>query len=379
MFASMLRLPLVLVAALVMQASAAEARESPALASLVREARAASPAPPLGAVVVRCAGSPEIAVDGVSRLDQPSPVTLSARFDIGSNAKSMLATLAATYVAEGLLSWDTEVGTVLAAEADRLDPVLRRATLAQLLSHSSGLPALSTGAELSAVAPVGDTPQAQRLDVALKVLRGAPAYAPGEETLYSNAGYIVAGAMLERLGGEPFEVLMRERVFTPLGMTGATFGAAPEAETDQPVGHYSSEGTQAVYLDPESAIPAFLQPAGDVSLTMADYGAYLREHLCGLEGGDTKLLAADVIERLHQPQGDGGVSMGWGQHAFGDAPASIHVGGTGTFSAFVAVLPTKDLAVATVINSGFDGSRQAALGLLQTLVQTYASEAETSR
>lgn len=347
--------------------------EPSALDIQVHAARLSSPAPALGAISVSCEGGIQFAQDGAARIDTPSPLDRNARFNIGSNAKSMLATLAATYVRDGVLRWDTEVGDILTAEAASLDPVLRHATLAQLLSHRSGLPGYDTGAELSTVRVSGATPSAQRLDFALHVLRAPPAYAPGSAFVYSNAGYGVAGAMLERIGGQPFEELMRERVFAPLHMRHATFGDASPSERGQPLGHYTHDGAQAVYLEAEPPIPAFLQPAGDVSLTLADYGAYLREHLCGLEGRDTRLLPSAIIQALHRPQGEDGASMGWGRYAFGETPASIHVGGTGTFSAFVAVLPSRDLAVATVVNSGAGESRQAALTLMQSIIEQRAA------
>lgn len=341
--------------------------QSSALHEQVHAARIASPAPALGAVVISCSGSIEIAQDGVTRIDTNALLASNARFDIGSNAKSMLATLAATFVRDGTLSWDTKVEDVLTTEAATLDPTMRQVTLAQLLSHRSGAPAYSSGQDLSAVQVTGDTPSAQRLSFALHVLRSPPAQPPGGGFLYSNAGYVIAGVMLERAGGKPFEELMRERLFAPLHMNNATFGVTDEP--GQPLGHYAHDGAQAVYLEADPAIPPFLQPAGDVSLSLEDYGRYLREHLCGLEGQRTHVLSAEMIQFLHAPQGEDGASFGWGRYAFGETPASIHTGGTGTFSAFVAILPSRDLAVATVTNSGAPDSRGAALALLQSIIE----------
>lgn len=340
--------------------------QSNTLYDQVHAARIASPAPALGAVVISCTGPIEIAQDGVTRIDASAALASNARFDIGSNAKSMLATLAATFVRDGRLSWDTNVEDILTAEAAALDPTMRQVTLAQLLSHRSGAPAYSSGAELSAVQVTGDTPSAQRLSFALHVLRSPPAQAPGSGFLYSNAGYVIAGVMLERVGGKPFEELMRERLFAPLHMRETTFGVT--GEPGQPLGHYANGSEQAVYLEADPAIPPFLQPAGDVSLSLADYGRYLREHLCGLENQRTRVLSAEAIQFLHEPIGENGASFGWGRYAFDGVPASIHTGGTGTFSAFVAILPSRDLAVATVTNSGAPDSRGAALTLLQTII-----------
>ncbi len=341
-------------------------RSGTRLSEHIRTALAASSAPALGAVVVSCSQI-EAEHAGAARSDTAERLAEGARFNIGSNAKSMLASLAATFVQDGVLHWESRAADIFAAEADTFDPVLRNATVAQFLSHRSGVPAFATGEELGTVHPAGATPPAQRRSFANDVLRAAPAYQPGAEFRYSNAGYIIVGAMLEHAGGEPFEALMQRRLFSPLGVTQAAFGA-DVGEPGQPLGHYLRDGVQAPYLDGDPIIPAFLQPAGDVSLPLADYGRYLQEHLCGLQGRQTRLLRPELIRVLHQPQGEDGASMGWGRYSFDGVDASIHVGGTGTFSAFVAVLPAYDLAVATVVNSGAPDARNAALTLMQTLI-----------
>lgn len=146
-----------------------------------------------------------------------------------------------------------------------------------------------------------------------------------------------------------------------------TFGSPVPSAAGQPWGHYASDGAVKVYEDSDPVIPPFLQPAGDVSLTLEDYGRYLREHLCGLRGGATKVLKPATVADLHRPRGSEGAGMGWGQYDLAGVSSSIHVGGTGTFSAFVAVQAEADRAIATVTNSGDEASRGAALGLLRQL------------
>jgi CubicO group peptidase (beta-lactamase class C family) len=348
--------------------AAAQQGVAASLAEAVAQARQSSGAPSLAAVAVTCQGSPEIVVDGLSRIDKKDRLHDDARFNIGSNAKSMLASLAGIYVQDGVLRWDTTVGEVLGDTIAGIDEALAKATLVQLLSHRSGLPGYDTGAELRQVKVEGDTPSRQRLSFARQVLTGAPAYPAGTKFVYSNAGYIVAGVMLERTGGKPFEQLMQDRLFKPLGMH-PRFGSPVPPEARQPWGHFDDEGKQKVYEDTSPLIPAFLQPAGDVSLTMADYGSYLREHLCGLRGETTRVLKPATVQGLHRAQGDDGAGMGWGTYELGGTPSSVHVGGTGAFSAFVAIQPARDIAVATVTNSGAESARAAALSLLRTLAE----------
>ena len=339
---------------------------APSLSSAVTASRDSAGAPALGAVVVGCEERFETAVSGVARIGGDDRLGDDARFNIGSNAKSMLASLAGTYVQEGRLRWGTTVGEILGDAVPGLNKDLATATLAQLLSHRSGLPGFDTGAELRTVTVSGDTPSAQRLAFARQVLVASPANPVGTKFVYSNAGYIVAGVMLEQVGGKPFEQLMQDRLFRPLGMH-PRFGSPVPAGKGQPWGHTGSNGEQKPYEDADPPIPPFLQPAGDVSLTLADYGRYLREHLCGLRGKPTRVLSPATVRALHEAQGPDGAGMGWGAYELGGTPTSVHVGGTGTFAAFVAVQPAQDRAVATVTNSGEEQARAAALGLLRKL------------
>jgi len=337
--------------------------DASALQEIVRAART-SATPALGAVVTSCAGQPQAGVAGATRQDRDTSVLPTARFNIGSNAKSMLASLAATYVQEGTLHWDTKVEDVFVAERGSLDPRLAKATLSQLLSHRAGLPPFSSGAELNAVRVQGTTSQEQRLSFALKVLRAPPKSSLGT-VLYSNAGYVVAGAMIERVGGRPFEELMQQRLLSPLGIS-AEFGTGSPAP-GHPWGHVKTADGVRVHDDSEPVIPAFLQPAGDVPISLGDYGRFLQEHLCGLQGKDGKVLKATTISALHRALPGQDTALGWGKFELDGQLASVHTGGTGTFSAYMVVVPGLDLAAATVTNSGDPEAGRAAMQLLLRL------------
>nr|WP_281494211.1 serine hydrolase domain-containing protein [Jannaschia sp. S6380] len=142
------------------------------------------------------------------------PVVRSDAWHIGSLTKAMTATLAARMVAQGRIEWDTPIGDLLRAAKPWRD-----VTLAELLNHRSGMAANLP--RWRAVLRPG------RATYAAHMLSSAPA-TPRGETEYSNAGYVVAGAMLEAAGGAPWEDLLRRHVLNPLRMEGAGFGA-PDA------------------------------------------------------------------------------------------------------------------------------------------------------
>ncbi len=201
-----------------------------------------------------------MAAVGVRRAGTTIPVTPDDLWHIGSDTKAMTATLAGTFVAEGKLSWDDKVVSFFPEIASQIAPGLKGVTLAQVLIHKAGL---RENLDWTALSKNGSLSE-QRLAVAHMALTG-PAYAPGAFH-YSNTGYVLVGAILEKLGGKPWEELIRERLFEPLGMTSAGFGGTgTSGEIDQPWPHLES-GLPALSNGPLTDNPALTGPAGAVQL-----------------------------------------------------------------------------------------------------------------
>ena len=132
------------------------------------------------------------------------------------------------------------------AFADKMDPAYRGLTVTQLLSHTAGLPPLTDDKELPhvylAVIKSADGVKAQRAAIARKYLTMPPASKPGEFE-YSNLGFIIAGAIAEARTGKTWEELIREQIFTPLGIKNAGFGAPGTlGKFDEPCGHEEKAG-----------------------------------------------------------------------------------------------------------------------------------------
>lgn len=77
---------------------------------------------------------------GKRRMDGDIQVTLNDRFHIGSDTKAMTALLAAIFIEEGKLKWDSTVAQVFPELEEKMDSGLKKVKLEQLLSHTSGLP-----------------------------------------------------------------------------------------------------------------------------------------------------------------------------------------------------------------------------------------------
>jgi CubicO group peptidase (beta-lactamase class C family) len=105
-------------------------------------------------------------------------------------------TLAATFVEEERLSWSSTVSCVFPELAASFDPAAKGITLTQLLSRRAGLEPNIDYGSLAALGSIRD----QRLGAARKGLAKNPSSEPGTRFEYSNLGYAIAGAMIERAG-----------------------------------------------------------------------------------------------------------------------------------------------------------------------------------
>lgn len=305
---------------------------------------------------------------GVRKLGDPTLVTKEDKYHIGSCTKMMTATLAAVLIEEGLLGWETTIGEVLKT---KIHPTYRDVTLEQLLTHTGGFPqSPPRKAWAEAWKNQGGIPATeQRLAFISPILASKPAYSPGTKTLYSNQGYAVAGAMLEILAGKPWEVLLRDRVFEPLGMDSAGFRAPCSADKiDQPWGH---NGRDPIAPDPvKSDNPDAIGPAGTVHLSMRDLIKFAGFHLERKPGG--LLKKAESFEKLNSTlpkSGSHGVG-GWLVHdldRFGGHCLQMTGSNTMWFTIFW-VFPAYDMAIVVSTNaapkSAFETCDKAVAALL---------------
>jgi D-alanyl-D-alanine carboxypeptidase len=335
--------------------------------------------PAMAAVVMRADTILARGVAGVRHAGVAGAATMRDRFQLGSNTKAITATLIATLVEAGKLSWTTTLGEIFPDIRDSMSPAFREVTVEQLLSHHAGVsPFTETEDEDFKKLPrLKGTPMERRLAFTTWVLRGTPVVPPGTKAVYSNGGYTIAGAIMERVTGESWESLVRERVFSPLNIHG-TFAWSDSADVEQPWGHYETpSGVKPVDpRDPGERVPSIMWPAGAVELSLDDYARFLQLNLRGLEGRDTILLRAETIKRLHTSPvtpGDN-FALGWGViQEFAGAPARAHVGSAGAFYAVTILQPTRDLAVAVFANAGGERADTATKEALKALVQRYAT------
>jgi len=353
---------------------------SPEVDRMVEETRAKHGLPALAAIVVRSDSVVAVSATGIRRNGTGASVTPRDRFHLGSNTKAMTATLLAMLVEDGALTWDTTPLDVFPALADSIHTGYRDVTLDQLLAHRAGVPSYTSSEEFESLQRFSGPPTDKRLAFTSSVLQNEPDLEPGSAFRYSNAGYTIAAAMAEQVGGAPWEALMRDRLFEGLNIAGA-FGFPVAIDSAQPSGHFARGDTLLPSRLRESYDPApIIGPAGDVNMNLADYGRFLQLHLRGLRGSETTLLPASAIQFMHESMGGittdsdiPGYGLGWVVSEYQGDRVSGHTGSIGRFKARAILHATGNVAVAVVANAGGDAADSATRELRQALFERYSA------
>lgn len=302
---------------------------------------------------------------GVRVAGSAVPVTVDDRLHLGSCTKAMTATLCALLVQEGKLSWSATLPGVMPELAGTMDPAWRGVTLEQLLTHRSGVVANPPPTIMLKLMSLGGDVAAGRAGVLKWATERAPARGPGSFE-YSNVGYMLAGVMAERVTGERWEELMRRRLFEPLGMSSAGFGApgtgTDPAAPDNAWGHRGrGAGRAGSAPGPMSDNPPSLGPAGTVHASVDDWARFAVLHLKAARGerapAGWPVLSAESVGRLHAPApGPERYAMGWEVRRetprTGGRPALWHNGSNTLWYCELLILPGRDEAVLVACNAG---------------------------
>jgi CubicO group peptidase (beta-lactamase class C family) len=343
--------------------------------------------PCLAALALRGDRTVARGIAGVRSSGSPVLATLDDRFHLGSDTKAMTATVVATLIEAGRLDWSTTVGEVLAASVPAMHAAWRPVRMEQLLTHRGGAPAdLDADGLWSRLWQREGTPSDQRMQLVRGVVTRPPQVTPGTTYVYSNAGYAIAGAMIEHVTSRAWEDLMRDRLFAPLGITTGGFGAPGTAGVlDQPRGHDLSG--KPVEPGPNADNPPAIGPAGTVHMTIGDWARFVVLHSRGDASNPARLprlLKTESFDRLHRPAVGPGerYACGWGvterPWAKGSGPADVgrtltHAGSNTMWYCVAWIAPEKDLAVLIACNQGGDAAAGACDDAASQAIQTWTT------
>lgn len=301
---------------------------------------------------------------GLADVAANRPATAATVYKIGSVSKQFTAALLLKQVERGRLALTDSIGRHLTTG---LRPEWRRLTIEQLLNHTAGL-ALDLKRE-------GRNQDGVPTDTLIAwAARDTMRFAPGARHAYSNVGYVLLGALVEKLYGRPYGQAVREEVARPLGLRTLGWCTDPGKDTTVATGYQ--------YLGPGKLQPApYAHPskslgAGGLCATAGDLAAWNR----ALHGG--RVLAPASYAAMTTPRG-ASRAYGFGLQvtttAWG-APARYHLGAEGMFAAENAWFPAESLSVTILANSfgptnGFPSNFILELARAVSVQATPASEA----
>ncbi|GAA3119246.1 CubicO group peptidase (beta-lactamase class C family) [Kribbella aluminosa] len=304
------------------------------------------------AVGVLMDGEETVVTHGVTSLANPQPVDRDTLFHIASVSKTFTATALLRLVEQGKVQLDAPVRRYV-PELRLLDEdVAERITVLNLLNHTGGL-------EWNVI----DTEDGDvSLAAFVRKLATLPIIAvPGSRASYSQAGYNLAGRIIENVTGQPYEKAIASLLLEPLELRNTLFDVDEVMIRKFVVGHNrGDDGTlrPAVPWKANRAGERGNNPGGGVVTTVGDLLRWARFHL----GTGDGLLPADVLHGMRDRTvelrassfGDG-IGICWFTRTI-DGVRTIGHGGSGNGQfAELLVVPDRNFAIVSLTNGGPDG------------------------
>lgn len=196
---------------------------------------------------------------GYRNLDDRIPADADTVYGIGSNTKQFTAACILMLRDAGKLDVDAPVARYLPGL-----PHGREVTIRQLLTQTGGYAEFTELDDLDRLAARPATSDEILATVAARPL----GFKPGTKWQYSNTGYVILTAVIEKLAGMPYADVLRERIFVPLGMTRTRYEDQDLVEADRATGY--SRFAMGEQQHEEHLDYSWLSGAGAIASTVAD-------------------------------------------------------------------------------------------------------------
>ena len=282
---------------------------------------------------------------GVTNVEDPLPVTEHTVFPIASISKTFAATAMMRLVEQGKIQLRAPVRTYLPDFRVRDEAVSRDVTVWHLLTHLGGWEGQVSGPERGTetlknfVASIAD------------LMQVAP---PGKAWSYNNAGFSIAGRVIETVTGTPINRAIGDLVFKPLGLEHAGTTAGDFMVNRFAAGHTSRDGKTTLQrpFSPSTSVTA-----GGVGLCITDLVAYARFHMGdGTAASGERVLTHESLEQMRTPQAhkqgtDDDIGLAWHIRQVGSIRTFGHGGTLGGHVLLLEIVPERNFAIAILTNA----------------------------
>src|SRR5712691_1798211 len=284
---------------------------------------------------------------GVRSVEDTQPVTSDTIFPLASISKTVTTTAVMRLAEQGKIDLRAPVRKYLPDFRVADEVASRDVTIWHLLTHTSGWEG-----QLSAV-DRGDETLARFVAGLSTNMQLAP---PGAAWSYNNAGFGVAGRVIEAVTGTTIGDAFNDLVFKPLGLARAFTRVGDIVTYRFALGHRVSAEGDATAVRPFTL--GSTTPAGGVAMSMNDLLAYARFHLGdGTTATGARLLTRDTLDQMRTPQlrkqaTDDDMGIGWHLRTVGNLGTAAHGGTFAGHILLVELVPDKNFALAILTNAG---------------------------
>ncbi|MEQ9331759.1 serine hydrolase [Thalassobaculum sp.] len=289
---------------------------------------------------------------GVREAGRPEPVDTDTVFLLASVSKPIASTVVATVVGRGLMDWNEPIRNHFPAAALSDPYVTAHVSVADLLSHRSGL--YTAAGDLLEDLGYGR-------DYILSRLDRQPLDRFRASYHYSNYGYTLGGEAAARAAGTTWEDLADKALFEPLGMTRSSYRHADYLAHRNRASIHVRVGDEWVARHDRQ--PDAQAPAGGASGSIADVAQYLRLQLGNGTVDGRTLVDPAALAVTHAPHAMPGLPRtplsrpgfyGLGWNVSYDDLGRLEIGHAGAFylgtSTFVDLIPGEQLGIAVLTN-----------------------------
>ena len=283
---------------------------------------------------------------GVTSVDDPLPVTAHTVFPIASISKTFAVTAMLRLVEQGKVDLHAPVRAYLPDFRVRDEGVSRDVTIWHLLTHTGGWEGQISGPER------GEETLKNFVASITDLMQVAP---PGAAWSYNNAGFSIAGRVIEAVTEKPINLAMRDLVFTPLGLAHAGTTAGDFITHRFAVGHASRDGGRPTLIRPFA--PSVSVTAGGIGLCLTDLLTFARFHMGdGTSSEGERVLRRESLELMRTPQlrkqsTDDDMGLGWHLRSLGALRIAGHGGTLAGHILLLDVVPERDFAIGILTNS----------------------------
>lgn len=251
--------------------------------------------------------------------------TTATRYRVGSIAKMFTAVMIFQLTEEGKL----KLSDPLAKFYPQI-PNAEKITIAQILSHRSGIHSFTGDPDFRTWLMNPKTKE----EMLAVIAKSKPDFEPGEKMQYSNAGYVLLGYIVEKVGGKSYQTALKERITSKIGLKDTYLGGKTDVSNNETFS-YSYAGNWKQEIETDLSIPG---GAGAILSTPTDLTKFIQALF------DLKLISKESLNQMQTEK------MGMFPFPLDGKTVYGHTGGIDGFNSMLIYSPEEKLAIAYTSN-----------------------------